>query len=544
MFLRSIAALYSPSVAASLASQLRLNGYSGSKLLGWFWHTKDYRPPTNLGEEDRAAAVLLGIAMFAQISLGIGFLVEWARFGTAGAWEFGVALLISYPVIWAHALVILAWSYKLAFALVHPKLAGRSIVCKVLEWQVRTLRRKHDFKVVAVAGSVGKTSTKLAIAELLGQTLRVRHQKGNYNDRVTVPLVFFGQTEPSLFNVLAWLKLFGANQAALSHAYEYDVVVVELGTDGPGQLAEFAYLQPDIAVVAAVSPEHMEFFGTLDAVANEELGVFDFARTVLVNADDIAGVYLAGRPFREYSLVNPQAHYYAKSRAKNLHGQTLDMVLPGGQLKADVRLIGRQGAKFVLAAAAVADMLGVKTSDIADGLPKLVPFAGRMQVLSGIKNSTIIDDTYNSSPVAALAALEVLYGAKTPQRIAVLGSMNEMGEYSPEAHREVGAFCDPNRLDLVVTIGADAEAYLAPAAIEKGCNVKTFASPYEAGEYVKLQLKRGAVVLAKGSQNGVFAEEALKPLLTVPADESKLIRQSPAWLKKKQSQFMSVSGGR
>lgn len=538
MFFRSLANLYSPSVASTFIKVLRQRRYSGVRLLGWFWQSKSFRTePTTLSYNEQTLAGVVVIGMGAQIAWGIWLLVDWARFGRAGVWEFGVALLISYPIIWAHVLAVGVWLYKLAFYLAHPKKTGREIVCTLMEYQVRELRKKHQFKVVAVAGSVGKTSTKLAIAELLGHSLRVRHQVGNYNDRVTVPLVFFGQVEPSLFNVVAWCKLLGANQAALSHVYPFDVVVVELGTDAPGQLADFAYTRPDIAVVTAVTPEHMENFKTLDAVAAEELVVGEYSTQLLINGDDIAGKYVVGRKFSEYSLKTTEADYFALTRADALQGQHMDIVTPNGKFKADVQYIGTQGAKFALAATAVADMLGVEGDDIAAALPKLVPFAGRMQVLSGIKSSILIDDTYNASPVAAKAALDVLYAAKTAQRIAILGSMNEMGEYSPEAHQEVGQYCDSKKLDMVVTIGKDANDYLAPAAVENGCTVKTFLSPQEAGKYVKSQLETGAVVLAKGSQNGVFAEEALKPLLTDQNDATKLVRQSPYWLKQKRSQF-------
>ena len=104
-------------------------------------------------------------------------------------------------------------------------------------------------------------------------------------------------------------------------------------------------------------------------------------------------------------------------------------------------------------------------------------------------------------------------------------------------HSEVGSYCDSSKLDMVVTIGDQARKYLAPAAQKNGCHVKTFTSPYDAGQFVKQQLKTGAVVLAKGSQNGVFAEEALKGLLAEPKDASRLVRQSNYWLGVKSDQF-------
>lgn len=537
MDFRSLLSLYNPVLAGTLVAELRRQRYSGLRLVYWFWHTKEFVAPPKLSETERSLAVLVGLGMLGQMAVSIGFLVEWARYGTAGAWAFGLALLLSYPLVWAHVLAAGASITWLVYFLAHPKKAGRALVCTVLEWQVRQLRARHHFKVVAVVGSVGKTSTKLAIADLLGQSLRVRHQAGNYNDRVTVPLVFFGLGEPSLYNVFAWFRALGVSQSEISMPYPYDVVVVELGTDGPGQLADFAYLKPDITVVTAVSPEHMQYFVTLDAVAAEELSVFSYSKQVLVNGDDIAGEYLAGREFVEYSLHSEQAQYQATAKPKGLEGQSLAVTLPKYKLTADISYLGEQGAKTALAAAAVADLLGIKKAAIAKGLPKLLPFAGRMRVLPGIKGSTLIDDTYNASPLAVKAALDVLYEAKAPQRIAILGSMNELGGYAREAHDEVGSYCDPKKLDVVVTIGHDAKKWLAPAAREQGCTVHAFLNPYEAGDYVSGKVQKGAVVLAKGSQNGVFAEEALKPLLASDDDAAKLVRQSLSWLNEKQIQF-------
>jgi UDP-N-acetylmuramoyl-tripeptide--D-alanyl-D-alanine ligase len=508
--------------------------------LYWFWHTPQYETEVeNLTETQRSAAVFLGLAMLLQLAVGVGLLIDWARFGTTGTWEFGLALVLSYPLVWATVLSVLAGTFSLLRMLWHPKKAGRAFVCTMLEWQVRQLRVRHHFKVVAVAGSVGKTSTKTAIAELLGQNKRVRWQKGNYNDRVTVPLVFFGVKEPSLFNIFAWIKVFGITQSEIAMPYPFDIVVVELGTDGPGQLADFAYLKPDLTVITAIVPEHMEYFGTLDAVAKEELAVFDYSKKVLVNGDDIAAEYLAGREFLEYSLTSEQAQYRAVRTHKNsADGQTLDLVLSRGKTaQASVQFLGEQGAKIVLAAAAVADMLGVSKAEITKGLPELRPFSGRMQLLPGVKSSRLIDDTYNSSPIATNAALDVLYSSRSEQRIAILGSMNELGAYSKAAHHEVGEHCDPKKLDVVVTIGTDAKKWLAPAARAAGCTVHTFMNPYDAGEYVANKLRKGSVVLAKGSQNGVFAEEALKVLLENPADADKLVRQTVHWMTRKAKQF-------
>ncbi|HSH18698.1 MAG TPA: Mur ligase family protein [Candidatus Saccharimonadales bacterium] len=415
---------------------------------------------------------------------------------------------------------------------------GKRLLCTLLEAQVRRLRASHEFKIVAVVGSVGKTSTKLAIAHSLEPSRRVIYQTGNYNDRLTVPLVLFGHKLPSLFNLFAWVRILIANERTIRLPHFYDVAVLELGTDGPGQIAEFAYLRPDLTVVTAITPEHMEYFKTLDAVAAEELTVCEFSSQVLVNGDDTPAQYLRGRDVLTYGQKEGMVYRAGHYVSSGLTGGDVELYMPGEPpFVAHAYILGDQGVKILLAAAATAHLLDLSFDELQRGLAEVKPFAGRMQVLRGIKKSTIIDDTYNASPSPVIAALDVLYKAEATQRIAILGNMNELGDYSREAHREVGRYCDPHKLDLVVTIGPDADAFLAPAAKEQGCYVKTFMSPYEAGAFVKKQLKEGAVVLAEGSQNGVFAEEAIKLLLKHKADADKLVRQSDYWLGVKRRQF-------
>ena len=463
--LHNFLAMYNPlRFSAVLLALLDKNYYRGGQFLRRFWTTQNFaKLPSGVTAELSPYQGLLCAGMLVQIISG--FVLIGLRYGNnlvAGEF-FGLAVIVSYPVVWAHVVALVCVLKRAIYLLLHPKKLGKALVATVLELQVRQLQKKNDFQVVAVVGSVGKTSTKLAIATVLKHSMRVQHQVGNYNDRVTVPLVFFGSPEPSIFNVAAWFKVFLANMRLLRQPYPYDVVVVELGTDGIGFMQEFSYLKIDVAVVSAVTPEHMEYFGTLDAVAKEELTIFDFADKVLVNTDDTPAKYLKDRTYKTYSLATKTANYAATITENGLAGQTIKVDLPAGkELVVSNQNIGKPGAKTTLAAIAVATELQVRPTDIAKVVKQLTPFAGRMQILSGINSSTLIDDTYNATPVAAEAALDALYAAKTSQRIAILGSMNELGEYSREAHKEVGTYCDPQKLDMVVTIGADAERWLAP----------------------------------------------------------------------------------
>jgi UDP-N-acetylmuramoyl-tripeptide--D-alanyl-D-alanine ligase len=419
------------------------------------------------------------------------------------------------------------------------KKIARSIVVAILGFQTKRLIKKHKPTIVAVVGSIGKTSTKRAIAEVLDKTLKVQYQSGNYNDLATVPLVLFGQTMPALFNPFAWIKVFLRNEIQLAKPYPYDVAVVELGTDGPGQIKAFSrYLHVDIAVVAALTPEHMEFFENLDAVIAEELSVTTFANKIIINADlaPIKSIQALSDPITY--AINGDANFRATDISYGVENSSVQILKDKEPfVTATLPLFSEAQMYSALAASAVWDTMQLPTNELPTALEAISPVPGRMQLLQGIKGATIIDDSYNASPEAMKSALDTLYRLPVPHKIALLGNMNELGEFGIEAHREIGAYCDPDRLDEVVTLGPEANAYLAPAAQAKGCKVTTFDSPYAAGEYLKSALPENAIVLIKGSQNKVFAEESVKLLLANPADETKLVRQSKDWLAVKKKQF-------
>jgi UDP-N-acetylmuramoyl-tripeptide--D-alanyl-D-alanine ligase len=419
---------------------------------------------------------------------------------------------------------------------------AKKIIVHRLGKYVRQLRQKNKIVVIGVAGSIGKSSTKRAIAQVLGAGKKVQWQDGNYNDLVSVPLVFFGLTMPKqLLNPVAWLKIMRQAKRQLRSPYPFDVVVVEIGTDYPGSVAAFSeYLQLDMAVVTAVAPEHMEFFNDLQAVADEELSIAGYSKKLVVAKDMVAPEYLANyKDYLTYSLTQT-ADARLVAQATKQHTYEISIETKTSKYAAAVPFIGEHQLQAVAAAALVAECCDLSQEEINQGLSRLTPMPGRMQTLPGKKDSLIIDDSYNASPEAMRAALDTVYGLEAPQRIVLLGNMNELGSVSRSMHLDLGGYCDATRLDLVVTLGPDANQYLAQAAETKGCNVIRTQSPSEAGKVILDHLKADAIVLIKGSQNGVFAEEAIKPLLANPTDASKLVRQTESWLAIKSKQFGKV----
>ena len=204
---------------------------------------------------------------------------------------------------------------------------------------------------------------------------------------------------------------------------------------------------------------------------------------------------------------------------------------------ATLKVVGEHSLRPIIGAVGSAMMLGLPIEDIMRGLSLIKPVPGRMNLLRGIDGVTIIDDTYNSSPAAAQAAIRTLYNfADVPSRIAVLGDMRELGGSSQAEHEKLGRMCDPNLLSWVVVVGVAATQYLAPAARSMGCQVHVARNAIEAGEFVRSVTEPGTVVLVKGSQNEIFLEECVKVLCDMTEDVE-LVRQGEKWLTIKDRYF-------
>lgn len=428
----------------------------------------------------------------------------------------------------------------------------KKYIQKKLEKSVRKYFTTHpEVKLVAVAGSVGKTSTKIAIGTVLSQALRVRMHEGNHNSELSAPLAMLGVAYPEDIRSFGqWRTVFKAVRQRIKQPADVDVVIQELGTDAPGQIPHFGtYITPDIAVITSVAPEHMEFFHTIEAVAAEELSAANFSKTVLINRDDIAGMFannITNPNLNTYGTTDTAEYRFETSEYMQVEGSAGIFIAPEWSvgLSATLHVLGEHSTRAAVAAGAVAVKLGLAPEVIASGLAAIRPVIGRMNVLPGVRDTIIIDDSYNASPLAVASALRTLYQMSAPQKIAILGSMNELGEVSPAAHAEVGKLCDPTQLAHVITVGEEAAKYLAPAARTAGCQVVSVRNALEAGAYANRFLEPGAALLFKGSQGGIYLEEAIKIVLRSTEDEERLVRQSREWLDVKQEFFQNQTFSR
>lgn len=456
-------------------------------------------------------------------------------------------LLVAYTLIWLYALpmiatilVVYGWWLIRNTRITNVKKLPRRCVARMLEYQVSRLLREKRPLVVAVTGSVGKTSTKLAIAHVLKNGYNVQAHSGNYNSEISLPLSIFDIDLPkTLINPLAWLKIVASMGAKIRH-YPYTALVLEMGADEPLDIRKFMrYIHPDIGVLTAIAPVHTEQFGTVQAVLDEKWALALSSKAVLYNQDDDRlrkqSKRLKNRQTGSFGLDSGEFHFKKLRQTKT--GHSTEMYIDSQDITVSTKLLGKHSLYALLAAAGVGYLCHIPVPVIKKALQSWQPTPGRMNTLKGKKQSLIIDDSYNSSPTATIAAIDTLV-SQSGRHIAVLGSMNELGSYEAEGHRLVGHSC--SQIDRLVTIGQAANDYIAPAARKAGLKenqIKTFLSPYEAGEYVASLIKKGDVVLVKGSQNKVFAEEAIKPILANQKDINQLVRQSGEWLRKKKTQF-------
>lgn len=421
----------------------------------------------------------------------------------------------------------------------------KHIVVKILTWEAQMLLRKHQPFIIAVTGSVGKTSTKDAIYEVIKRTTYVRKSEKSYNSDIGVPLTVLG-LKNAWSNPILWCKNLVDGLFLLLFQHEYPkILVLEMGVDRPGDMEKLtAWIQPDVVVMTRLPdvPVHVEYFATPEAVIEEKLKLLSALKPeghFIYNQDDERLVKIAQSTFQKSFGYSRYAHALFMAQRDEVlyeHSRPVGMRFTITHLThtASVTIQGSVGLQHVYtcaAAAAVASVCEVSLADAAGYLSLLVPPPGRMRIVEGIKNSTIIDDSYNASPIAAeqsLATLRELRGTK--RRIAVLGDMMELGQFSIREHERIGRVCAQS-CDVLVTIGVRARGF-SKGALEAGMHEKNIIecdTAEYAGELLDPMLSPGDVVLVKGSQS-IRAERCVEAIMAHPEHASELlVRQSNAW---------------
>lgn len=367
-----------------------------------------------------------------------------------------------------------------AFAVVVPD------TLDALQRLARDVRRRSGARVVAVTGSAGKTTTKEWAADLLAGRYRVARSRGNLNNHIGLPL------------------------SLLALRDEPDVAVVELAMNHPDELRTLvAIAEPDVRVWTNVGDAHLGFFASVDELARAKAEILEGAApgTVLVaNAED-PRVMAHARAFAgrvvTFGVACGDVHA-AEAEDRGVDGWCLSLRTPAGQARVEVPVAGPAALRNLLAAAAVAVVLGVSVAEIADRAARLRPAPHRGEVIRLSRGVTLVDDSYNASPSAVSAALAALEAAgSTRRRVAFLGEMRELGEHAEALHRDVGRRAAECGISVLVAIGGEPAEVLAAAAVDAGLDpqaVRYVPTSEEAAALVPSIVRPGDLVLVKGSR--------------------------------------------
>jgi UDP-N-acetylmuramoyl-tripeptide--D-alanyl-D-alanine ligase len=413
-------------------------------------------------------------------------------------------------------------------------------ISRLLDHYVHQVQKKHQPVIIAVTGTIGKTSAKVAIAQLLATRNSVYVECNNYNSDRMIRLNFFGLASPDRSRRLThWVPILLEVRRRAKN-FPYDIVVLEMAESRHASLKKFiAKLRPDIAVVTGVTPVHLAYFKTLDKVVTAVWSLASLCKTVIYNADFSELSALSGAdPKNSYGLKEGATR--AVNMRKGEAGKLSVVVATSGKkIEAQTQLIGTQSVYALAAAVAVAHKLGWKQSAIKSALAAITPVPGRLQALKGIHDTLLLDDSFNASPVSMRAAVDTL-ATYSGKKIAVLGSMNELADDTQAAHEEIGRYV-VGKVDYLITIGSIAKKHLASAALEAGMDedrVISFNRANQAGAVLREFARPNATFLFKGSQGAIYIEEAIKFVLENPHDpQVELVRQDRAWKRRKKGYF-------
>ncbi|MFZ3265566.1 MAG: UDP-N-acetylmuramoyl-tripeptide--D-alanyl-D-alanine ligase [Terriglobales bacterium] len=359
-----------------------------------------------------------------------------------------------------------------------------------LQTLATAVRKLWGKTAIGITGSMGKTTTKEAVAHLLAIRYRVHRTKGNFNNHFGLPLGLLA-LEP-----------------------EYDLAVVEMGMSHAGEIAALARIAlPNQGVVTNVAPVHLEYFESIAGIARakyELVEALPSSGAAFLNADDdYVGQF--GRDFKGKVILfglNPVADV----RAENIQmigpeGTRFDLVCQGARQPIHSPLLGQHNVYNVLAAAAVAMEHGITPSEVAEALPVLAPADKRGEVVQ-VGNITVINDCYNCNPKALNAMVDTLASMAAKRRIVVAGEMLELGPEGEELHRQCGEHIAKRAIDVLLGVRGSAEA-MVEAARQAGIRAEFVATPEEAGDWLARETRDGDVVLLKASR-GVKLEKALE----------------------------------
>ncbi len=412
--------------------------------------------------------------------------------------------------------------------------------------------RKYKPAIIGITGNVGKTSTKEAVVSALKIKYRVRGSQKSYNSELGVPLTILN-LDTAWSSPRGWLKNIWSGFKLILFSCDYpEYLVLEIGADKPGDIENLVrWLPLKTGIITRVPdiPVHLEFFDSPKSIVKEKMNLAKAIPAdgkIIINSDD-KNIYppeinlkasLVTFGLKKEAMVRGSdiAFWYDKNGSeKNLIGLSFKINHQGKSMPIRIKgVLGEHHVYTYLAAMAVALDQGINMLEAAEALENHHLPPGRLKILDGVKDSLILDDSYNSSPASLECALKALEDIKTEGRkIAIIGDMLELGGYTETAHRQIGQlagkFCD-----YLILVGQRIK-YTADEAQKHGFpkeNILIHTDSQKAGKDAELLIQAGDVVLVKGSQS-IRTEKAVEEIMKYPENKNDLLcRQDPNWQNK------------
>jgi UDP-N-acetylmuramyl pentapeptide synthase len=416
----------------------------------------------------------------------------------------------------------------------------RGPIQNILKFAAQGIVSRYKPTIIGITGSSGKTSTREAIFAVVSQKYDSRRPQKNFNNEFGLPLAIIGSDSPGK-NPFKWLWLFIKIAWLLTGFASFPkMLVLEYGIDKPGDMDYLtAIAKPTLAVLTATGLAHREFFENEEQIAVEKkklLAAADPAGAVFVNTDrvsridDIKHAHLITYGHESTAQVYPTTISEDVESDFSTH---IEVPYRNQNLSVLVHGIGTTHQSAALAAIAVADYLHIEPDLVICGLSEYKPAPGRMNIINGLKKTILIDDTYNAAdPEGVKKSLDLLMRIPRQPKIAIIGTMRELGSVSRENHEAVGRIVSTLPLDMLITVGEEAKI-IADTARAEGFSsekISSYVTSVEAIDHASEILIPGSIILLKGSQY-VRLEKLTKELMAEPMRASELLcRQSPGWL--------------
>lgn len=408
----------------------------------------------------------------------------------------------------------------------------RSWALKILWWRARKLLEHDQPEIIAVTGSVGKTTTREAIWHLLsGVGLNVRRGEGNMNTEFSLPLAIGGQTKVPRG---AWQWLEAILELIFTgtgrKGEKKEILVLEFASEKAGDIAFLAARVPlDIVVFTRFALSHAG--PTLAAVTEEKLSILAGLKkagqegTVVVNADDEEQKSLR-TDRRSLTYGGGSATVAYGHVEQTTRGTAATFTYKKESARVQTELLGIHQLSSLAAALAVGVSKGKSLKELARVAETFVAPPGRLKLIAGRKQSILLDDSYNSSPAAALEALKTLKViGKGRRRVAILGNMNALGEQTVREHIRLGQEVVEQGVDYLIAVGPNAKRIIRGAR-EAGLadqHLIDFLKPERLIPRLDGLIQAKDVVLIKASQDGMFFERVVKALMAHPKEAAKLL---------------------